>query len=134
MINTRVHAQRRGYARSAHNETRASLREARTHNVATRCNYRARGSPRIMYLEQEVEKIRRPAVINNPRLLAEQFASLRPQRRAAVTPFYRAVYTGCPLRACNNNDRAVFSVKFWNDIFLKNNRDRSLSRFNFKNL
>lgn len=35
--------------------------------------------PRIMYLEQEVEKIRRLVIINNPRLLAEQFASLRPQ-------------------------------------------------------
>lgn len=35
----------------------------------------------IMYLEQEVEKIRRLVIINNPRLLAEQLASLRPQWR-----------------------------------------------------
>lgn len=41
----------------------------------------AREGPRIMYPEQEVEKIKRLVVINNPRLLAEQLASLRPQRR-----------------------------------------------------
>jgi len=97
MINTRVHAQRRGGTREAHTmrRERGSPRNNRTHNVAMRCNYCARGGPRIMYLEQEVEKIRRFVVINNLRLLAKQLASLRPQWRATVTPFYRGSYTGC---------------------------------------
>jgi len=40
----------------------------------------ARG-PRIMYLEQEVGKIRRPVAINNA-LPTREAASLRPQRRS----------------------------------------------------
>lgn len=52
----------------------------------------ARGDPRIMYLEQEVEKIRRLVIINNPRLLAEQLASLRPHGGDIVL---QGSYTGC---------------------------------------
>lgn len=48
-----------------------------------------------MYLEQEVEKIRQPVVINNPRLLAEQpRIPTTPTERGGVTPFYRAVIPG----------------------------------------
>lgn len=67
----------------------------------------------IMYLEQEVEKIRRLVIINNPRLLVEQLASLRPQWR-----WHR--FTGQLYRMSkstyNNDDKASFSTRSRNNF------------------
>lgn len=59
-------------ARGTHNETRVRLREAVRTMLRRDVTTAREAAHVIMYLEQEVEKIRQFVVINNPRLLAEQ--------------------------------------------------------------
>lgn len=83
---------------------------SRTHGIAVRDATIARDGPRIMYPEQEVEKIRRPVVINNPRLRSRGTACIPATPAAAVTPFYRAVITGAEECLCNKDDSVLREI------------------------